>query len=78
MTRPFEVPFYPVAPVLGIVLNLLLGLFIGGTTWLLALGWLGLGAVVYLLLTRVGESTERQRGRPGDRVPTSQADPEDD
>ena len=78
MTRPFEVPFYPFAPVLGIVLNLLLGPFIGGTTWLLALGWLALGAVVYLVLTRVGESAERQRGRPGDRVPTSQADPEDD
>ena len=78
MTRPFEIPFYPIPPVLGIVLNLILGLFIGGTTWLLAMGWLALGGVVYLVLTRVGESAERERGRPGDRVPTSQADPEDD
>ena len=71
MTRPFEVPFYPVTPILGIVLNLLLGLFIGGTTWLLALGWLALGGAVYLLLTRLGGSGETRR-----TVPPS--DPEDD
>jgi amino acid transporter len=78
MTRPFEIPFYPIPPILGIVLNLLLGLFIGGTTWLLAMGWLALGGVVYLVLTRVGESAERERGRPGDRVSTPASDPEDD
>jgi amino acid transporter len=67
MTRPFEVPYYPVTPVLGIVLNLLLGLFIGGRTWLLALGWLALGAGVYLLLSR----RETTQAAP-------EPDPEDD
>ena len=67
MTRPFEVPYYPVTPVLGIVLNLLLGLFIGGRTWLLALGWLALGAGVYLLLSR----RETTQAAP-------ESDPEDD
>ncbi|PSP38696.1 amino acid transporter [Halobacteriales archaeon SW_8_65_20] len=54
MTRPFEIPYYPVPPILGIALNLLLGLFIGGRTWLLACGWLVLGVGVYLLVSRIG------------------------
>jgi len=52
MTRPFEMPLYPAAPVLGIVLNLLLGAFISPRTWLLGLAWLALGGGVYLVLDR--------------------------
>ncbi|SFR46151.1 APC family permease [Halogeometricum limi] len=52
LRRPFEVPFYPVTPILGIVCNLLLGLFIDPFTWALALGWLAFGGGVYLLLSR--------------------------
>jgi amino acid transporter len=52
LRRPFEVPYYPVPPILGIVLNLLLGFFIDPTTWALAVGWLVLGAGVYVLLGR--------------------------
>ena len=54
LRRPFEIPYYPIPPVLGIVFNLLLGLFIDPVTWLLALGWLAFGAGVYLLLQRRG------------------------
>ncbi|MBX0322656.1 APC family permease [Halomicroarcula sp. F13] len=67
LRRPFEVPFYPATPVLGIVLNLLLGAFISFQTWALAVGWLVVGAVVYLLLSR-------RRGEPG--VPTREPEPE--
>lgn len=35
--RTFEIPYYPIPTVLGIVLNLLLGLFIDPVTWLVAL-----------------------------------------
>ena len=52
LRRPFEIPLYPLPPVLGIVLNLLLGLFIDPVTWALAVGWLAFGAVVYLALER--------------------------
>jgi amino acid transporter len=52
LQRPFEVPFYPATPVLGIVCNLLLGLFIDPFTWVLAVGWLLFGAGVYVLLSR--------------------------
>jgi amino acid transporter len=51
LRRPFEVPYYPVPPILGIVLNLLLGLFIDWQTWLLALGWLAFGVLVYVALS---------------------------
>jgi amino acid transporter len=54
LRRPFEVPLYPLTPVLGIVCNLLLGLFIDATTWLLGLAWLGIGAAVYLAWRRYG------------------------
>lgn len=52
MRRPFEVPLYPFTPILGIVLNLVLGFYIDPTTWLLALGWLAFGVGVYALLAR--------------------------
>ncbi len=52
LQRPFEVPWYPVTPVLGIVCNVILGLFIDPFTWLLALGWLLFGGAVYLVLSR--------------------------
>lgn len=48
LSRPFEVPFYPIPPILGIVLNLLLSAFISPQTWAIALGWLAFGAALYL------------------------------
>ena len=68
LRRPFEIPYYPLPPVLGIVLNLLLGLFIDPVTWLLALGWLVVGAVVYVGL-------ERRKREPGgaDELPARAA-----
>ncbi|MFB6352661.1 MAG: APC family permease [Halobacteriales archaeon] len=52
LRRPFEIPYYPLPPILGIGLNLLLGLFISPVTWALALGWLAVGGAVYWLLER--------------------------
>jgi amino acid transporter len=54
LRRPFEIPYYPLPPVLGIVLNLLLGFFISPVTWAIALAWLALGVLVYLALSRRG------------------------
>ncbi|GAB3668536.1 APC family permease [Halopiger thermotolerans] len=54
LTRPFSVPYYPIPPVLGIGFNLLLGAFIDLRTWLLGLGWIVLGGLVYLTLLRDG------------------------
>jgi amino acid transporter len=58
LRRPFEIPYYPIPPLLGIVFNLLLGLFIDPTTWALAVGWLVIGGGVYLLLQRRGVQPE--------------------
>jgi amino acid transporter len=52
LRRPFEIPYYPVPPILGIVLNLLLGFFISPQTWLVAIAWLAIGVGVYWLLSR--------------------------
>ncbi|MDZ7701946.1 MAG: APC family permease [Halobacteriales archaeon] len=52
LSRPFELPFYPIPPILGIVLNLLLGLFIAPLTWAIAVGWLVVGILVYVTLHR--------------------------
>ena len=57
MNRPYEMPFYPVPPVLGIVLNVVIGgilLTRDPVTGVLALGWLALGGVTYYLLGRAG------------------------
>jgi amino acid transporter len=59
MTRPYEVPFYPVTPLLGIALNgvltLVLVAFILRTNPLAILfsgGWMALGGVLYLAVVR--------------------------
>ena len=56
LQRPFEVPFYPIPPILGIVCNFLLGLFIDPFTWTLAVAWLAFGGVVYLVWSRRRET----------------------
>lgn len=54
MRRPFSIPLYPIPPILGIVFNLILGLFIDPVTWGLAIGWLAVGGAVYFLFSRYG------------------------
>jgi amino acid transporter len=46
-SRPFEIPGFPIPPMLAIVCNVVLGFFIEPTTWLLGLGWLAVGGLVY-------------------------------
>lgn len=52
LSRPFSIPYYPVPPILGIGFNLLLGLFISPRTWAIAIGWLVVGGLVYLVWQR--------------------------
>ncbi len=52
LSRPFELPFYPATPILGVLLNLLLSLYIGLQTWLVAIAWLLFGGVVYVASNR--------------------------
>jgi APA family basic amino acid/polyamine antiporter len=59
LSRPFSIPYYPVPPILGILLNLLLAAFISPRTWIIAVGWLIVGGVVY-----VGWQRYKQRKRP--------------
>ncbi len=66
LSRPFELPFYPVPPILGIVLNLLLGLFIAPLTWAIAVGWLAVGVLVYLTLNRRSIDWSRPLRSPGE------------
>ncbi|MFB6254901.1 MAG: APC family permease [Halobacteriaceae archaeon] len=48
--RPFTIPYYPLPPILGIVCNIILSVVINPFIWFIGIGWLGLGALVYLLL----------------------------
>ena len=70
MNRPYEIPFYPVPPILAIVLNAILVVVLvrfliqtDPLTLFLSVGWLGAGAVMYVALNRfrargtVGEDT---------------------
>ncbi|MFB6193513.1 MAG: APC family permease [Halobaculum sp.] len=66
LSRPFEVPLYPAVPILGIVLNLTLSVFISPQTWLIAVGWLLFGAVVYAAF-----NPDRVRAVVGDRSATT-------
>ncbi len=62
LSRPFEIPYYPIPPVLGILLNVLLGLFISPLTWGVAIGWLVFGGLIYVGLNPgsvgIGETTD--------------------
>ena len=65
MTRPYEMPFYPVPPVLGILLNLLLtGVLVrylirtDPLALGLSAGWILLGVVAYVGLNRTWSSGE--------------------
>jgi APA family basic amino acid/polyamine antiporter len=70
LARPFEVPGYPATPVLGIVLNLLLALFISLRTWVIAVAWLAFGGLLYL--ARNPEYVRSLRGESG--APPAAAD----
>jgi APA family basic amino acid/polyamine antiporter len=79
MNRPFEMPFYPAPPLIGIALNLLLtGVLVEFLirTDLLALGlsvgWVLLGGVAYVSLNRVRSQPERNPGT--DSKMTSEAE----
>ena len=59
MNRPYEVPYYPIPPILGIVLNGILAVvlirFLIQTdvlALLLSIWWLAAGAVMYVVLNR--------------------------
>lgn len=71
LERPFEVPYYPYTPIAGLVLNLLLGVFIDPFTWLLALGWLAIGGLVYLGFVR-----SRERAAPAPAAEPEIGEPE--
>ncbi|MFA9518098.1 APC family permease [Halopenitus sp. H-Gu1] len=63
MNRPYEMPYYPIPPILGIVFNIGIGGFLlvrDPLTGVLALGWLGLGAIVYYALDRTGYGGRRR------------------
>ena len=57
MNRPYEMPFYPIPPILGIVFNIGIGGFLlvrDPLTGGLAIGWLLLGAITYYGLRKLG------------------------
>jgi len=67
LSRPFSIPLYPVPPLLGIGFNLLLGLYISPKTWAIAVGWLLIGGVVYVLWNRYknrADTSTHQQDKP--------------
>jgi len=66
LSRPFSIPFYPIPPLLGIGFNAVLGVFISPRTWLIALGWLVVGALVYLAWQRYKTTPPQPTPTTGD------------
>ncbi|MFC7075583.1 APC family permease [Haloarcula halophila] len=65
MARPYELPYYPITPILGIALNLLLtGVLVvyllrtDVLALLLSVGWVALGILAYYGLRALGDSEE--------------------
>ena len=59
MNRPYEIPYYPIPPILGIALNGILAVVLIGflirtdvLALLLSIGWLAAGAVMYVVLNK--------------------------
>ena len=50
--RPFRVPFYPVTPILGILICVLLMFSLPAENWLRLFVWLAIGVVIYFLYGR--------------------------
>ncbi|MFB6183729.1 MAG: APC family permease [Haloarculaceae archaeon] len=78
MTRPYEIPYYPVPPVLGIVLNLVLtGVLVvylvetDPVALGLSVGWIALGVVAYYGLARyrTADGGDDRTTRGADAVP---------
>jgi APA family basic amino acid/polyamine antiporter len=60
--RPFRVPFYPVTPILGILMCLLLMFSLPSENWLRLAAWLAAGLAIYFLYSR-RHSSLRMRGQ---------------
>ena len=75
MTRPYEMPLYPIPPILAIVSNVAIGGFLlvrDPLTGGLAVGWLALGALTYAVIVRTGSRGESPTESPaGDGSPAS-------
>ena len=76
MARPFEIPFYPIPPLLGVGFNLLLGLFISPRIWAIAIGWLVVGGVLYVGLERYRAGRKAPHTDAGETVSPFPDDPE--
>ena len=66
MNRPYEMPFYPAPPVIGIALNLILTLVLveyllrtDPLALALSVGWILLGGLAYIVLNRSTEHSDR-------------------
>ena len=77
MNRPYEIPYYPIPPILAIALNGILAVVLIGfliqtdvLALLLSAGWLAAGAVMYVVLNKyraggtAGEGTEPATDQP--------------
>ncbi|MFB6305037.1 MAG: APC family permease [Haloferacaceae archaeon] len=69
LNRPYEIPYYPIPPILGIATNLVLTGVLAAhllrtdrLALLLSAGWMGLGVVAYAGLDRVRTSGETDEG----------------
>jgi APA family basic amino acid/polyamine antiporter len=70
LSRPFSIPLYPIPPLVGIGLNLLLGFYISPETWAIAIGWLVFGGVVYVLWERYKQRRSETAEQDTQATPT--------
>ncbi|MHB9286017.1 APC family permease [Halobacteriales archaeon Cl-PHB] len=77
MNRPYEMPYYPVPPLLGIALNLVLaGVLVeylirsDPLALLLSVAWILLGGLVYVALERLRATPDTVKGAGDTRMPS--------
>jgi len=60
--RPFRVPFFPMIPILGVLLCLLLMFSLPPANWLRLFGWLFVGLIIYVFYGRKHSIMEKMKG----------------
>jgi APA family basic amino acid/polyamine antiporter len=60
--RPFRVPLFPLIPILGVVLCLLLMFSLPPANWLRLFGWLFVGLIIYFAYGRKHSIMEKMKG----------------
>jgi APA family basic amino acid/polyamine antiporter len=61
LPRPYKTPFVPLFPILGVLANFLLMVSLKNLTWIIFLGWMGFGLLIYFTYSRANSKLTAAR-----------------